>query len=656
MVPIRLWRRLVVAVTLLAFALRAFHLTAQSLWSDEDITLDRAGQAISEILVRLPVEQAPLYYVAMRAWTLAAGSSDLALRFPSLAFGVLCVPLAACVGAVLAGRRAGLIFALIIAINPFAVYYGQEARMYTLLMLLGLAALACALRAERTGHRRWWMLCGLSAALAAYAHYYGVLVLTVLAGWALLDLARRGRESMIGWLIAFGTAAVAFLPWLPRALGVLGFQGWRASLRLADAPLANLAAWSAGVTSPEGVRLWIVGLYGVLAIGGIIGWLRRGRTLGARRALVAVAAPLAVYAIAILWTVDAAGMADYDPRYFAVALPGFFLAVAAGAGGLPLPARRLAVALLCLAAAVPLLNLYTNPAVQKQDYRAFLRVVEAAAGHEDTVLFLDGPSLGLARRYEVEDSPVKIVDLRSRTDDGRERSEAEITERIAELADEYPHLWLAADGTARGVARGWLDAHAFPVAEHGFQAITLSRYVYPKGGVPPDEGASSQDLNIPEVDPAGGTARPPVGLGVDLPPRVAAGNVLAMVLGWVPQAPITRTYKVSLRLVPPTQRPAVGGLLPRSDLATGLPPCQTLPTGVVAAVDRQPQNGARPSTDWKPGEVVIDRHGLFVPRDTPPGDYGLRIVLYDAATLEPVAAWLDLPITVVPPVAVEPPR
>jgi len=141
------WRALGLALTLVAFALRAHRLAAQSLWSDEDITLDRARLPLPEMVAALPREHAPLYFVLVRLWTRLAGEGDLALRFPSLACGVLAVPLAAAVTWRLAGRRTAAIAALVVAVNPFQVWYGQEARMYTLLGTLALGALAAALRA-----------------------------------------------------------------------------------------------------------------------------------------------------------------------------------------------------------------------------------------------------------------------------------------------------------------------------------------------------------------------------------------------------------------------------------------------------------------------------------------------------------------------------
>jgi hypothetical protein len=191
---------------------------------------------------------------------------------------------------------------------------------------------------------------------------------------------------------------------------------------------------------------------------------------------------------------------DFHPRYFVAVVPGLYLWAAVGAVALTdraanraadraanrganratngVASRALgaaAIAALVGVALPSLARLYTDPGAQKQDYRQFVATVEGAAGHEDTVLFLDGPSYGLTRRYEMDDSPVKIVNVQS--SGNLERGADSLRAEIADLAREYPHLWLATDGEAVGDAGAWLDANAQPVESLPFQNITLRRYL-----------------------------------------------------------------------------------------------------------------------------------------------------------------------------------
>jgi hypothetical protein len=48
--------------------------------------------------------------------------------------------------------------------------------------------------------------------------------------------------------------------------------------------------------------------------------------------------------------------------------------------------------------------------------------------------------------------------------------------------------------------------------------------------------------------------------------------------------------------------------------------------------DNQPVRGTYPTTDWLPGESVVDQYEIPVSPDAPAGDYHLLVGLYDAAT------------------------
>jgi hypothetical protein len=49
--------------------------------------------------------------------------------------------------------------------------------------------------------------------------------------------------------------------------------------------------------------------------------------------------------------------------------------------------------------------------------------------------------------------------------------------------------------------------------------------------------------------------------------------------------------------------------------------------------DRTPVDGVRPSNSWRVGETIADRFALSLDPDLAPGDYTLRVILYDSATL-----------------------
>ena len=529
-------RIFLICCLIVAAMLRAHRLAAQSLWSDEDITLDRSELAFGELLAGLPVEQAPAYYVGMGLWTSLLGDdNDLILRYPSYLAGILTVVLAAQVGRrlfrPLAGPLAWRCLTLITVFSPFLIYYSQEARAYSILTCLAMAMVYAALRfssgaasietsaaqspsQHQTTTRRLRRIAALGTiiALALYTHYYAVLIVAAIGVWAILDLAEsKGRTRE--WLLLIALAGLLFAPWMPRLLAAaISFGGWREGLTLRQAPLHSWTVWTAGPTAGEPAGLWIGLLYALFFLIGSAVTIRALPKPGeassrALRLLVLAWAPLLLYGLILLRTaeIDEKGrwLVDYDPRYFAACLPGLFALISMGLntsiqvlmGRLPLGGRRgsagadatkglrsstwLAGLIVLGLAGPPLYKHYLDPAYQRQDYREFLLLIEKAAGDEDTVLFLDGPGYGLVRRYERDRSPVKIVNWQS-SKNKEERSEAERRAYFEELRSEYPHLWLAylpVEGQAPGEIKNWLDASCAPVFSQGFQAIAVERYL-----------------------------------------------------------------------------------------------------------------------------------------------------------------------------------
>ena len=75
----------------------------------------------------------------------------LGLRSLSALAGVATIPVAFLLGRELRGRRAGLIAAALVAVNPMLIWYSQEARAYALLVLFCALSLLYCVRALRVG-------------------------------------------------------------------------------------------------------------------------------------------------------------------------------------------------------------------------------------------------------------------------------------------------------------------------------------------------------------------------------------------------------------------------------------------------------------------------------------------------------------------------
>ena len=131
------------AATLLAAALRAFHLGAQSLWIDELFTWMSADVgrpfALATLLENI---HGPLYSLAVHLGGGWLGDAEWALRLPSFVCGVATVPALAWLAARWLGRAEAVWAAWLAAGSPFLVWYSQEARGYMQLILCACVASA----------------------------------------------------------------------------------------------------------------------------------------------------------------------------------------------------------------------------------------------------------------------------------------------------------------------------------------------------------------------------------------------------------------------------------------------------------------------------------------------------------------------------------
>ncbi len=134
----------------------------------------------------------PLWYVLEWGISRVLGTGVVALRLLSALAGIATVAVAWAIGAELAGRRAAIVTATLVAVNPLFVWYSQEARAYGLVRIHGLARtavlLARAARADEpaTGGVR------AEASLALLTHYFAVFLLIPMALWLMWRALRGG--------------------------------------------------------------------------------------------------------------------------------------------------------------------------------------------------------------------------------------------------------------------------------------------------------------------------------------------------------------------------------------------------------------------------------------------------------------------------------
>jgi mannosyltransferase len=347
-----------VAITALAAAFRFTRIGYQSFWLDESYTVDLVQRSFGDMLdgVARTESTPPLYYVLAWLWAKLFGTTEAGLRSLSALIGTITVPVAWRAAREWFSPRAGLIAAALVAVNPFFVWYSQEARSYALLVLTAALSLLFLARALRNPTPRALALWALTAALALLTHYFAVFLLVPEAVWLLW--ARRGRAT---W-IAVGAPMAVALALIPLAVHQrdLGHTSFIADLslrsRVTDLP-KKLVTGELGTPTP------LIGpLAGLIALAAIAFAIYRFRGPAAALVCVAVAAALVPLVLALLG-------ADYLLPRNAIALyVPLILVVAAGLGA----RGRLGIAgaaVICAVALVVNAEVATDVKLQRDDWR-----------------------------------------------------------------------------------------------------------------------------------------------------------------------------------------------------------------------------------------------------------------------------------------------
>ena len=335
---------IVAGLTVLAAVLRFATLGIQSYHHDEIVTASRVLRGSfwhAMDAVGFSESAPPLYYALVWAWTQVTGTGEFGLRSLSACAGVATIPVAYLIGLELRERRAGLMAAALVAVNPMLLWYSQEARAYSLLTLLCSLSLLYCVRALRRGRRRDFTAWGIVSGLALASHYFAVFPIVVEAIWL---LRRRGKASLPGlWIV--GLAGLLLAPLAIHQMSY-GHAEWIGNFSLGHRLWETGATFVTGETSdiiarPERPALALVPF--ALASIALALLPLRGAREERRAAAIPLSLALAAVGIPILLALASSSKDYVLARNVLPALVPLLVAIAIG---LTLPAaRRLGLAI-----------------------------------------------------------------------------------------------------------------------------------------------------------------------------------------------------------------------------------------------------------------------------------------------------------------------
>jgi len=155
-----------------------FHLGWKPFWFDECFSAEIARIDWRNFLHLLWWREAnmSLYYLLLRIW-MHFGQSPFFIRSLSVVASAATLPAVYWVGRMFYNRRVALIAAALFAFNAYSVRYAQEARSYSLFVLLATLSSGFLIAWLQQPTRRNWIGYILASTLAVYAHFYALLLL-----------------------------------------------------------------------------------------------------------------------------------------------------------------------------------------------------------------------------------------------------------------------------------------------------------------------------------------------------------------------------------------------------------------------------------------------------------------------------------------------
>lgn len=357
-------------IVAMAAGVRLVGLGDGGLWLDEASTAVVAQLPLGELVATVAADnQAPLWFLVVRAVIGVLGDSELAVRLPSAVAGILAV------AAVLwTGRRelspwTGRAAAVLLATSPMAVHYAREARGYALLMLLAVLGWSLAMRYGRApGPRRGAALAAVGAAMILTHNLGGLYVAGLWTAGVLAAPVDRAR--LRAWVLVIVVTAAVTAPWVAVVATQVGELehsfGWARQVFLDESPwqpVRSVAAMSPGAPAPVRSRVPGIPLGGW--IGGGAAALLVAAGILARRQLIRPRAPVALtaaWALPLLAAWSASWLLPAPVyvvgRVDAPALPLLLLAAAAGLAALSRPVGAGVLAALVALALPPLVVIH----------------------------------------------------------------------------------------------------------------------------------------------------------------------------------------------------------------------------------------------------------------------------------------------------------
>lgn len=187
---------LVIVLLLAGFAARVYRIDSETLWYDEHVnyrTLCEAESLTAFIrAARIPDPTiTPVYFTVQYVWAQWVGKDVVSLRLLSVLISMAALVSLFAFTRRLYGFRAGICVLLLGCLSNIHIYYGQEVRVYALVLLLSVWSMDSFHRLCHGGGHRWGAVYYGVSCLLLFTHFFSSFLLAAQGVYLLLVHWRR---------------------------------------------------------------------------------------------------------------------------------------------------------------------------------------------------------------------------------------------------------------------------------------------------------------------------------------------------------------------------------------------------------------------------------------------------------------------------------
>jgi len=468
---------LMIAIGLFSF----FLFIHQSLRLDEAQTIWQTYRSPLGILHVVGKDvHVPLYHLAVYFWQIVFGHGIATARAFSVVMFMISVPLLIMLGdEVYASRRSSVFAAALFAFSPFMNWYGNDIRMYSMLVAVTILQQYLFIRIRKGAGSGAWSAYGLLSVVGMYTHYFFFLVLISQGLFYSLYRAHFPPGSFKRFAQVAGVVLLAFAPWIIYVF-YLGEVGNSQPLLSRPGIIEIFNTFSYFLFGEQGdtINSLVVALWPLIMLGWFFS-LQKTKTINTDTAylLFSVVFPVGFFFAASLMI-----RPIYLERYLIFTLPAFFLLVGAMIMSYAPPLRRIAgVSLSAAMIAVLFIGAYDFNSPVRENYAGAGSYLTLNAQARDVVIVSAPFTIYPVAYYYQGTAAIQTLPIWDRFAPGPipAYDPAKIASEVRQVAGAHERAWLLLSydqGYEKNI-RDYFDTHYQRLETHTLSpGLTLSLY------------------------------------------------------------------------------------------------------------------------------------------------------------------------------------